>query len=130
MADGSLSIGERAPVADLPVWATPEVVRGGFATGDAVAGGPLAAYEVEAARRAGAPADRQALFGHYLSDAGLAELGGLLDGGRYEVQVPEEAVLLVVAWLVRAGDITGALGLLEAVEPYAGRLRFAPRPGG
>ncbi|MFH8790264.1 hypothetical protein [Streptomyces roseoverticillatus] len=129
MAGGRLTPGSRTPVAGLPAWVTPEVVRGGFATGAASAGGPLLPYETETARRAGIPADRAALFAYWLSDAGLAELNALLDSGAYEVAVPEEAALLTVAWLLRSGDRVGALRLLEKLRPFAGRLRFAPRPG-
>ncbi|SEG77185.1 hypothetical protein SAMN04489712_111260 [Thermomonospora echinospora] len=128
MADGTLSIGSRTPVEGLPAWVTPEVARGGFATGAAVAGGPLLPHEVEAARRAGVPAQRHAVFLHHLTDEGLAELNALLDGGRYEITVPEEAALPVVAWLLRAGDRAGALDLLETIGPFADRLRFLPRP--
>jgi hypothetical protein len=128
MADGRLRIGSRAPVAGLPVWVTPEVVRGGFATGAAGAGGPLQPYEAQAARRFGVAADRGALFAHCLTAPGLAWLGELLDSGRYEVTVPEEAALLTVAWLVRHDETAGALDLVTELEPYAGRLRFLPRP--
>ncbi|MGY5035881.1 hypothetical protein ACWC9U_34725 [Streptomyces sp. 900116325] len=128
MADGRLRIGSRTPVAGLPAWATPEVVRGGFATGTAAAGGPLQPYESEAARRAGVPEDRRALFVHFLTEPGLAHLWNLLDSGRYEVTVPEQAALLTVAWLVRAGEIAGAVELVELLKPFADRLRFAPRP--
>lgn len=128
MADGTLTVGSRTPVAGLPAWVTPEVLRGGFATGAAVAGGPLLPYETEAARQAGVPADRGALFTHHLTDRGLAELTALLDSGRYAVGVPEEAALLTVAWLVRHGEVTEALRLLDVLEPFAGRLRFTPRP--
>ncbi|MDI2132737.1 hypothetical protein [Yinghuangia seranimata] len=128
MADGSLAIGSRTPVAGLPAWVTPTVVRGGFATGEAAAGGPLLPYETETAERFGLrAADRGALFDHYLTDAGVAELGALLDSGCYEVAVPEEAALLTVAWLLRAGDRAGALELLAGIRPFADRLRFAPR---
>ncbi|MEV4923340.1 hypothetical protein [Streptomyces roseoverticillatus] len=129
MAQGRLTVGSRTPVAGLPAWVTPEVVRGGFATGAASAGGPLLPHEAETARRAGTAADRAALFAHWLTDAGLAELNSMLDNGAYEVAVPEEAALLTVAWLVRSGDRLGALRLLETLRPFAGRLRFAPRPG-
>ncbi len=40
MSAGTLTVGSRTPVAGLPARATPQVVRGGFATGDAEAGGP------------------------------------------------------------------------------------------
>ncbi|MFF5258304.1 transcriptional regulator [Actinomadura viridis] len=128
MAAGTLSIGTRAPVSGLPAWVTPEVARGGFATGRAAAGGPLLPHETATARRAGVPAERRALFYYHLSEAGLAELYALLDGGRYELTVPEEGALLAVAWLLRAGDRNAALAVLEEIEPFAGRLRFAPRP--
>lgn len=128
MARGVLTVGSRTPVAGLPAWVTPEVVRGGFATGRAVAEGPLREDEAETARRAGVPEDRRALFVHRLTDDGLAELYALLDSGRYEVTVPEEAALLTVAWLIRAGQEEAALTLAEELAPFAGRLRFTPRP--
>ena len=43
--DGSLEYGSRAPIANVPVWATPEVVTGGFVTGNLLAAGPLQAHE-------------------------------------------------------------------------------------
>ena len=33
MADGTLTVGSRTPVADTPAWVTLEVAHGGFATG-------------------------------------------------------------------------------------------------
>ncbi|MBW5486907.1 hypothetical protein GPJ59_35020, partial [Streptomyces bambusae] len=128
IATGHLTVGSRTPVAGLPSWVTPEVVRGGFATGAPAAGGPLAGYEEEAARRAGVPADRVALFSHALTEEGLARLWELLDSGRYEVALPEEAALLTVAWLVRAGDLESAAALVTEIQPFADRLRFLPRP--
>jgi hypothetical protein len=128
MANRTLSIGSRTPVQGLPAWATPQVVRGGFATGAAAAGGPLRPHEAEVARRAGLPADRRAVFTYHLTEPGLAELGAMLDSGRYHVEVAEEAALLVVAWLLRAGDRLGALRLLDTLEPFADLLRFVPAP--
>lgn len=128
MAGGSLTIGSRTPVSGLPAWVTPEVVRGGFATGSAAAGGRLLPHEVALARRVGVPADRRALFAYHLSDAGLAELTAMLRTGAYRVDVPEEGALLTVAWLVGAGDRLAALTLLDTLEPFADRLRFAPVP--
>ncbi|MGW2373381.1 hypothetical protein [Kitasatospora sp. NPDC001683] len=128
MAEGRLVIGSGTPVAGLPAWVTPEVVRGGFATSAASAEGPLQPYEREAATRARIPAERGALFAYCLTEPGLARLYELLDSGRYQVTVPEEAALLTVAWLVRAGDTAAALDLVDTLEPFAGRLRFTPRP--
>lgn len=39
MVTGAISIGSRQPVKGMPVWVTPEVARGGFATGKHAAGG-------------------------------------------------------------------------------------------
>ncbi|MFJ5788356.1 hypothetical protein [Streptomyces hydrogenans] len=128
MASGTLRIGSRTPVAGLPAWVTPEVLHGGFATGAARAGGPLQPYEAEAARRAGVPADRAALFAYHLTEPGLAALWALLDSGRYEVTLPEEAALLTVAWLVRAGETDAAVELVGVLGPFAEKLRFLPRP--
>ncbi|MBT2442479.1 hypothetical protein J7E93_20680 [Streptomyces sp. ISL-36] len=128
MAEGRLKIGSRTPVKGLPAWVTPEVVRGGFATGAASAAGPLQPYETEAARRFGVPAARGALFAHCLTEPGLAWLSDLLDSGHYEVTLPEEAALLTVAWLVRSGEVAGAVELVEALEPHADTVRFLPRP--
>ncbi len=41
MADGTLSIGSRTPVADTPAWVTLEVLHGGFASGRYLAEAPL-----------------------------------------------------------------------------------------
>ncbi|MET9835861.1 hypothetical protein ABZ078_42815 [Streptomyces sp. NPDC006385] len=128
MATGRLTVGSRTPVADLPAWVTPEVVRGGFATGTARAGGPLQPYETDAARSFGVPAERRALFAHCLTEDGLAWLWARLDSGHYEIGVPEEAALLTMAWLVRQGETDAALDLAAELEPFADRLRFLPRP--
>jgi len=131
MADGSVTVGARSPVAGLPAWVTLEVLTGGFATGAAVAGGPLTAAELEVVERVGLPAGRKALFEYCLSEPGLAELQGLLDSGCYRVDVPEEAALLVVAWLARQDqDAAGERiqELLAELAPFADRLRFTPTP--
>ncbi|MFJ9894328.1 hypothetical protein ACIQPR_13530 [Streptomyces sp. NPDC091280] len=128
MASGRLAVGSRTPVAGLPAWVTPEVVRGGFATGSPSAGGPLQPYEIRLAERFGVPADRRALFAHCLTDAGLTWLWGQLNSGRYEVTVPEEGALLTMAWLVRHGETAAALDLVAELEPFTDRLRFLPRP--
>ncbi|WP_229883803.1 hypothetical protein [Streptomyces omiyaensis] len=130
MASGTLRIGSRTPVTELPAWVTPEVLHGGFATGSARAGGPLREFEREAAHRAGVPAERAAVFAHHLTEPGLAALWELLDSGRYEVGLPEEAALLTVAWLVRAGETDAAVGLVGSLRPFADRLCFLPRPTG
>lgn len=122
MATGVVTVGSRTPVAGLPAWVTPEVVRGGFATGTPAAGGPLRPHEAVVA------GERGAVFAHYLTDAGQAELCSLLDSGGYRLEFPEQAALLAVAWLLRAGDRARALGVLDEIGPYADRLCFVPAP--
>jgi hypothetical protein len=128
MASGRLTIGSRTPVKGLPGWVTPEVVRGGFATGTPAAGGPLRPDEVELVARAGIRAERGALFAWYLGETGLSELWSMLEGGDYRVQLPEQAALLTVGWLLRAGDRARALGLLDEIGAYGAQLCFAPVP--
>jgi hypothetical protein len=128
MTDGRVTVGSRTPVAGLPAWVTLEVVHGGFATGSPSAGGPLRPHEREAARRAGVPESRRALFDHFLTEEGLVRLCELLDGGAYEVAVPEEGALLTAAWLGRAGETDAAVELVRELEPFADRLCFLPRP--
>ncbi|MEU3306211.1 transcriptional regulator [Nocardiopsis sp. NPDC055551] len=128
MGDGTLAIGSRTPVRDLPAWVTPEVVHGGFATGAAAAGGPLRPHELELIERHGLRADRGSLYSHHLTETGLAHLGALLDSGGYELDQPEQAALLTVVWLLRAGDTAAALRLLSALDPFAASLCLTPRP--
>lgn len=127
MRTGRVRVGSRTPVRGLPSWATLEVLRGGFASGRAVAGGPLEPDEVEIAEMAEVPGTRAAIFAWLMTDDGLGYLWSLLDSGRFQVRVPEDAALLTVAWLLRAGDLDGALGILDELTPLAGRLRFLPR---
>src|SRR4051812_46228717 len=51
MLAGRLHVGSRQPMPATPVWATPEVLTGGFATGQLLAGGPLQPHELELAQR-------------------------------------------------------------------------------
>lgn len=127
MADGRVDVGSRVPVRGLPSWVTLEVLRGGFATGSALAAVPLQADEIALAQRLGIAATRRLILGYFLTDAGLDELYDLLDSGAYRVEIPEDAALLTVAWLVRAGDRAAALDVLEALSPYADELRLAPK---
>ncbi|MBR8740833.1 transcriptional regulator [Nocardiopsis sp. MG754419] len=128
MSEGTLTIGSRTPVRALPAWVTPEVAHGGFATGSAAAGGPLRPHELALIERHGLKSDRGALYTHHLSEPGLAHLGALLDSGGYELDQPEQAALLTVVWLLRAGDTAAALRLLSALDPFAASLCLTPRP--
>lgn len=126
MRAGTLKVGSRTPVKGLPVWVTPDVIRGGFATGRSLAAGPMTNFERQVARDAGLPEDRRVLFQHLISDAGMRRLWDVLDAGRFEIDLPEAAALLVVAWLVREGHVGAALTLVEHLRPLAADLRFVP----
>lgn len=123
---GRLRIGSRTPLRGLPAWVTPQVVRGGFATGVAAAGGDLTDAERAFADAVGAPYGRAELFAALLTEDGMRHLWSVLDSGAYRVDVPEAAALLTVAWLVRRGDVGAAVRVLDAVRPFADRLRFVP----
>lgn len=131
IVSGSVNYGSRAPLAAVPVWATPEVITGGFVTGRLLAGGPLQEHEqklfdtvpVLAGRQ-----DRGAINAYFLTDAGLADLQERLRNSHYNVAVPEEGALLTAAWLVEHGYLDDARALLTEISPYFSDLRFYPVP--
>lgn len=133
MADGSLSVGSRAPVEGLPTWVTLEVVKGGFATGAALAGGPLEPHELallEDLEKSYQTPEEGRLLLHIwaLSQEGLTFLQDHLASGCYHIEVPEEGALLIVAWLLQQGDTQAAQTLLDQLIPFFSRLRFLPVP--
>ncbi|MBI4618285.1 MAG: hypothetical protein HY720_32095 [Planctomycetes bacterium] len=131
MATGSLEVGSRTPLQDVPAWVTLEVAHGGFATGALMAGGPLQPHEEALLARIGRSpggGGRATLNEYFVSDQGQRELMACLRTGTYRVQVPEEGALLVVAWLLERGEAPRALDLLEALAPFVDRLRFYPVP--
>jgi hypothetical protein len=130
LADGSLKVGSRTPIADVPAWVTLEVLHGGFASGSFAAAGPLQDHERDrlATLDVAGSTERMALNLSFLADRGRAELEAMLGDGCFRVHVPEEAALLVVAWLVRAGENERASLLLGSIAPMFDRLRFYPVP--
>jgi hypothetical protein len=128
---GTANYGSRTPFSDIPAWVTLEVAQGGFATGGLLAGGDLMPHEIQlAASIAGVRKGHERLdLNHYfLSDDGIADLQQRLARGDYAVHVPEEAVLLTVAWLLDRGHQTRARTLVETIAPFLHRLRFFPAP--
>ena len=131
LLDGSLRLGSRTPLADVPPWVTLEVVHGGFATGQLAAGGPLRLHEVEKLGqipKAGGLRDRAALNLYYVGDEGRSELTSMLESGRFRIGVPEEAALLVADWLIGQLEGQRATQLMDTITPYFNRLRFYPIP--
>lgn len=128
---GTVDYGSRTPLAGIPDWVTLEVVTGGFATGQLLAGGPLADFERElAARTPGIRAghERRDLNTYFLGEAGVAQLQARLADGDYRVDLPEEAALLTVAWLLGQGQAQAARDLVTVLAPFFDRLRFYPAP--
>jgi hypothetical protein len=131
MVGGSLQVGSRTPLDKVPTWVTLEVVTGGFATGSLLAGGPLLPHERALAAQLGLPSDpqdRSGLNRHFLTDEGLGELLERVKEGTYDVGVPEEAALLVVAWLTDNNHGEEARELLSQLAPFFTQLRFYPQP--
>jgi hypothetical protein len=128
---GALQYGSRTPVAGVPEWVTLEVVTGGFATGQLLAGGPLQEHEKKQLETLGQVAkgdERRALNAYFLSDSGLGLLQDRLRTGCYDVDLPEEGALLVAAWLVQNGYAEDARQLLDQLSSFLSTLRFYPIP--
>lgn len=131
LINGSNVTGLRTPLSGVPAWVTLEVATGGFATGELLAGGPIRQHErqlLSAFSLAPNLGERLALNQFFLTDDGLAQLQNLLSSGHYDIDVPEEGALLVVAWLTSHDQIDAARGLLDELGPFLSSLRFYPRP--
>ena len=128
---GDADYGSRTPLDGVPAWATLEVLTGGFASGRLLAGGELQEYEQELLKdftETPSGSARRTLNGYFLTDTGLDQLQQMLESGNYDIEVPEEAVLLVVAWLIKHEYGDEARELLETLSGFLGTLRFYPRP--
>lgn len=126
MVSGTVDVGSRKPIRDVPVWATPEVVHGGFATGRLRAAGPVTDEERTWAEQLGVEPSRDALNGAFLSEGGLGALFELLTSRKYELTVPEFGALMVVAYLARQGALDSAGAVLAEIQPWFEKLRFYP----
>jgi hypothetical protein len=128
---GSAAYGSPTPLLGIPDWVTLDVATGGFATGSLLAGGPLTGFERElAASLPGiqAGSERRDLNAYFLSETGVAQLQHRMASGDYRIDVPEEAALAVVAWLLGQGQAEAARELVSVLAPFFDRLRFYPAP--
>lgn len=126
---GEIFAGARQPVARYPTWVTLEVVTGGFATGSALAAGPLRPHEsalLSKLGQTGVEAPRLALNRYFLSDAGLELLNEAIESRRFSIEVAEESALATVAWLMKHGHGEAAARLVADIAPFAHELRFYP----
>jgi hypothetical protein len=130
LASGAVKVGSRTPVSDLPVWVTLQVVRGGFATGHAAADTELSRDEAALIKKFSLVTSRAAVFRFLLSDKGQSVLLEMLSTRTFAFYHPEQAALLIVAWLLDQGDRNGALQILEHLAPFADRLQFLPATNG
>ena len=112
MASGTVVVGSRQPVKDVPVWATLEVLHGGFASGNLCSA--LVAGDASNAS--------------FFTEDGARRLSEMLDTGCYRLQCAEHGALLVVVWLLRSGCVDEATVLVAEITPYFERLRFYPYP--
>lgn len=126
VATGKLKIGSATPVRGFPAWLTPQVIRGGFVTGRAAAGGPLEADEIALAQRLGIEPNRASLFAWFQSDDGRRQLDAWLDSGSYRLDLPEHGALLAVAWLRQQDHMDNAAHVLGLLEHWSSRVRFWP----
>ena len=128
---GTSRIGYRTPNRDIPAWVTVEVLTGGFATGNLLAGSELLQHELKLLEQIGPTSsggERGAMNTWFLSEAGLEELNKLLDSRTYTISVPEEGGLPVIAYLMRHGRVDEARNLISVIAPFMHKLRFFPKP--
>lgn len=150
MLSGILNIGSRTPVAGMPKWVTLEVAKGGFATGNALASGPLQEHEKELFNNLSINnfpinaaqlnttinredindlnPDRSALNNYFLSEVGIQQLSTMLKNGCYRINLPEEGALMMIVWLLEHEKFEPAQALLNELLPFFSKLRFYPVP--
>lgn len=127
LIQGNLDIGSRNAVKDAPVWATPEVYPGGFASGLLMASFDTTWETEMIVQRLGNSGTREQLNKYFLSQKGIEELVEVLQSGCYSIDVPEEGALLVIAHLFSVGKEEECRRVLLTILPEFGRLRFFPR---
>ncbi len=71
---------------------------------------------------------RAALNAHFRTETGLRELRTRLADGTYRIDFPEEAALLVVAWLLERDATAEAGAILDAIAPASAHTAFYPVP--
>lgn len=141
MRAGWLQPGSRTPQQGVPTWVTPQVLHGGFASGQWAAAGPWLPHERQwlqahldtapAKGPADAEPDRAPLNDWFFATAaGQAQLNAWLDDGHWRLHAPEEGALLALAWLLRAGHADAAAQLLGELAPLVASPAFLSPPSG
>ena len=124
---GSLKIGSRKPTA-YPIWVTPEIARGGFATGKALAATAMISQdEKHVISVLGSEPTRESLFFNLLSDEGLAWIRMLLASRKYKIELPEDSALFVIAWLHGKEREKEAISIIEEIAHYGAEFHFTPK---
>lgn len=124
---GNLKIGTRKPT-EYPIWVTPEIVKGGFATGRALAAtSSLSLDEHAAILKFNTISYRESLFPALLSNEGLAWIRQLFVSRTYKIDLPEDAALFVVAWLHEQGRVEEAISIIDEISDYAAKFHFTPK---
>ncbi|KAL0227537.1 hypothetical protein RCL1_003681 [Eukaryota sp. TZLM3-RCL] len=136
MVSGSLAIGSRKPLHNLPVWTTPTVVFGGYATDVPKSGGPLLRHEAPKANvlinnhsqieSFSTERVRSLANSYFLTDAGQQELFDAYNNCNYRLDTCEEAALMIVGLLKNAGKNREAEDILNEIVPLFPQLRFFP----
>lgn len=112
------------------VWITPHIVRGGFSTGNHLAGGAVRPHELTLASKHSifhAQTPRGATNMWCITHPeGRAWLLSLSRSGLYRLRTAEEGCLLAIVLMEEAG--VSADEIIKEVTPWFDQLRFFPEP--
>ncbi len=113
MRSGRIVTGSRQPIVGAPVWVTPVVLHGGFASGEYAA----------ALAEGDTPND------YFFTEQGATELTELVESGCYVVDgCPEHYALPAIMLLLRDKKYDEAQKIADEIRPWFDKLRFYPAP--
>ncbi|CUG87091.1 Hypothetical protein, putative, partial [Bodo saltans] len=108
----TLAHGSRRPTKH-PEFLSLDVLGGGFASGELAA--VIKTDE-----------DKRLQASLLTSRSGFGAMQALLTSGNYQVELPENGAMLVVAWLLEEGRTSEARELLAQLAPYMDEVKFVP----